>query len=403
MPKTKFGTAADDEIDGTGEDDIIYAGGGDDWVYGFNGDDDIYGEDGDDYLGGGFGDDLIFGGEGNDSLDGFGLHRPYPGIVDGADILVGGAGDDWLRGGAGGDFLLGGSGSDTASYAQSASGVSVALLTGYAGGGDAQGDVLDSIENLVGSSHADNLSGNDQDNVIEGVIGDDMLFGFGGADELDGGLGADWLYGGDGKDKLDGGYGDDQLFGHAGDDQLTGGQGADVINGGTGIDVARYFKSNGAVTIDLSIALAAGGHAQGDALSGIENLQGSAHDDTLKGDGAANWLDGAGGVDQLKGNGGADTFFFMPTTTGLSADADTVLDFNKAQGDKIQLFGMDGWVPIDFSFIAGAAFSGAEGEVRFAQAGNETWISGDVDGDAAADFQIRCIGLIDFTAGDFIL
>ena len=49
------------------------------------------------------------------------------------------------------------------------------------------------------------------------------------------------------------------------------------------------------------------GEAAGDVLTGIENLRGSAHGDTLVGDGGANELSGGAGADQLWGGEGADT------------------------------------------------------------------------------------------------
>ncbi len=63
-----------------------------------------------------------------------------------------------LDGGGGADHLVGGPGTDTASYQSSTSGVKVYLgNTGFNGGG-AAGDVLDSIENLIGSNQADVLA-----------------------------------------------------------------------------------------------------------------------------------------------------------------------------------------------------------------------------------------------------
>ena len=50
-------------------------------------------------------------------------------------------------------------GIDTASYAASSSGVAVNLAAGAGSGGDAQGDTLANIENLIGSAYADALTG----------------------------------------------------------------------------------------------------------------------------------------------------------------------------------------------------------------------------------------------------
>ncbi|MGI9353591.1 MAG: hypothetical protein ACR2PF_00270 [Rhizobiaceae bacterium] len=70
----------------------------------------------------------------------------------GTDDLNGGIGTDTLRGGAGADDLDGGGGTDTATYLDSAAGVTADLTPGTGSGGDAQGDTYISIENLTGSN-----------------------------------------------------------------------------------------------------------------------------------------------------------------------------------------------------------------------------------------------------------
>ncbi len=86
----------------------------------------------------------------------------------GADRLYGSWGDDVLAGGAGADVLDGEGGTDTLSYAGSASGVTVNLATGAVSGGDAQGDTIASIENVLGSAQADVLVGNGSANRLDG-------------------------------------------------------------------------------------------------------------------------------------------------------------------------------------------------------------------------------------------
>ena len=83
-----------------------------------------------------------------------------------SDSIYGGGGADTLVGGAGADYLDGGSGTDVADYATSGAGVTVNLTTGTGLGGDAQGDVLVNIENLVGSLFNDVLTGNTGNNSI---------------------------------------------------------------------------------------------------------------------------------------------------------------------------------------------------------------------------------------------
>ena len=101
--------------------------------------------------------------------------------------------------------------------------------------------------------------------------------------------------------------------------------GADTVNGGSGTDTANYSDSTEGVVVSLITGLGFGGTAEGDTLTSIENLTGSAHadflvgndgnnvlvglesDDILKGGGGADTLYGDSGSDTLKGGGGADT------------------------------------------------------------------------------------------------
>jgi Ca2+-binding RTX toxin-like protein len=95
----------------------------------------------------------------------------------GSDNLNGNGGNDTLEGGEGTDTLYGGTGTDTLSYAGSASQVLINLGNGLAMGGDAEGDVYDEVENVVGSAHADGLFGNGLVNTLTGGAGDDYLWG----------------------------------------------------------------------------------------------------------------------------------------------------------------------------------------------------------------------------------
>ncbi len=222
-------------------------------------------------LAGGAGDDRLFGGPGggNDVL----LGGP------GADALYGGAGDDVLDGGPDADTLRGGPGEDTASYEESARGVEIRLHSGVVRGGDAEGDMLDGIEHLAGSAYADTLEGD--------------------AD-------ANRLYGADGADELSGNGGNDMLEGGAGSDVLKGGGGADVLNGGAGVDWLSYAGSDAGVDVRLRNGIGVGGHAEGDVITGFENIEGSDYNDIFGGDSNDNHLSGGAGNDGLWGSSGND-------------------------------------------------------------------------------------------------
>ncbi len=378
------GADGNDELSGRGGDDVLEGGAGADRLLGGDGDDVLEGGVGADRLLGGAGldtvsysgsdgavtvylwkgmggrghaegdvivdvenvlgsgyGDLLVGDSGANRLSGAGgndrlLGRGGDDVLEGgagADRLLGGAGDDVLEGGVGADQLLGGAGRDTVSYSGSDEAVTVDLEAGTVAGGHAEGDVIASIENVLGSGYGDMLMGNDGANRLDGGDGNDMLDGGLGADQLlggggddvlkggagadrllggdgndalEGGAGADRLLGGDGNDALEGGAGADRLRGSGGDDMLDGGAGADQLDGGAGMDTVSYSGSDEAVTVDLEAGTGKGGHAEDDVIAGIENVVGSDYGDVLEGNDGANQLSGGGGDDRLSGRGGDD-------------------------------------------------------------------------------------------------
>ena len=115
----------------------------------------------------------------------------------GADIMVGLDGADYFLGGAGADQIEGGAGRDTASYAGALAGVQARLV-----GVCSDGDVLEGVENLLGSGFADLLAGDAGANVLRGGSGQDTILGGAGDDVLIGGGGTDRLVGGQGADRF---------------------------------------------------------------------------------------------------------------------------------------------------------------------------------------------------------
>ncbi|MAP93784.1 MAG: hypothetical protein CMK07_02430 [Ponticaulis sp.] len=161
----------------------------------------IYGGDGDDLIRSGAADDTISGGHDDDTIKS-------------------GDGDDFILGGYGADEMWGGSGVDTASYELSVDGVRVSLNAGRGWFGEAQGDALYEIENLIGSRRQDTLIGNSEINELHGHGADDILNGLGGND---------LLFGGNGDDNINGSAGNDYISGDRHQDRLTGGTGEDVF------------------------------------------------------------------------------------------------------------------------------------------------------------------------------
>ncbi|OWJ68143.1 calcium-binding protein [Inquilinus limosus] len=462
-----IGSDGNDTIDGLAGDDILLGGFGNDVLTGGAGADQLLGGAGTDTAdyaasAAGVTVDLFTGsGTGGDAqgdtlqdienVNGSAFADHLYGNGN-ANVLNGGAGDDTLRGGDGGDTLNGGAGSDFANYQGSEQGVVINLLAGTASGGFAQGDTLISIENLYGSSHDDQLTGDNGRNIFGGELGNDTLVGNGGDDSLSGEGGDDNLSGGDGNDRLvggdgtdtihggnnddsvDAGTGNDQVFGEAGNDSLyggtgndtldggdgndtlEGGAGADTLTGGAGIDTASYASSSAGVTVSLVTGAGTGGDAQGDTLSGIEQLLGSGFNDHLTGDDNANtlWgqagddvLTGGGGADLLKGGAGNDTFVYAALTdsTVASSGKDTITDFST--GDKIDLSAIDADGNAEngdtaFTFGTGG-FTGAGAEIRVVTAGALQVVYVDTNGDKAPDFAINVASDHPLTASDFVL
>ncbi|CAN7688252.1 tandem-95 repeat protein [Mesorhizobium sp. LjRoot246] len=385
-------------------------------IEGLGGNDDIFGREGDDYIVGGDGGDRIDGGDGFDTVDfvgsnigvradlaariGQGGHAQgdiYFSIEqligtsfadeldgdananvlkglggadllvgrEGADTLEGGQGDDRLDGGKGADRLDGGAGSDTVDYFLSDAAVQVSLAAGTAAGGDAAGDILVGIENLIGTDFSDVLEGDGNDNMLTGGRGDDHLFGGAGNDILIGGRGADEMVGGDGIDQADystsvegvsinmangaagggdalgdtfssielviGSFHDDTIVGDAGDNVIRGGRGADHIDGGGGFDIADYSAADEGVIVDLGSNFGSAGEAAGDVLTNIDMLVGSSYQDYLAGGAAAETFEGGFDDDTLAGGGGSDRYLF-----GYDSSADTVYE-NGATTDIDQI------------------------------------------------------------------
>ncbi len=211
------------------------------------------------------------------------------------DALIGAySQNNTIEGGGGNDYINGLSGSNAVSYMGSTAAVTVRLYNGTGTGGDAEGDTLVNMQNIIGSTHNDTLIGTyNSANFISGGLGNDYLFGLSGGDALYGG----W-----------------------GDDLLDGGDGADSLNGGIGIDTATYASSAGNVTVRLYNGTGVGSQAHGDVLNGIENLVGSAFVDSLIGSyGVDNVLEGGPGADYLDGLTGNNTASYAGSATGVTA------------------------------------------------------------------------------------
>ena len=260
----------------------------------------------DDHVNGGGGADILTGGDGLDTLDysnsaaavvvdlfngtssgGDAAGDVFTGFENIAgstlgDSLVGNDFNNVITGGAGADTISGGLGTDTADYSGSAAGVLVNLSSGFGFGGDAQGDIIDGIQNLIGSEFNDTLTGDDNINVLTG------------------GLGADFLNGGLNTDTMLGGAGDDVYVVDNAADLVTeaAASGIDLVTADLNWTLGDNLEN---LTFTGNFDLTGIGNAAANVLTGNSGTLGSI------GARGYNVLQGLGGNDTLIGNGGNDT------------------------------------------------------------------------------------------------
>ncbi len=362
----------------------------------------------------------------------------------GNDTLIGGSGGDTLQGGAGADYLNGGAGMDYADYSTSATAVSVNLSTNTGLYGDAAGDTYAGMDGIYGSAGNDTLIGYAQynftgadtyTNAIYGGAGNDYISGVGGYDSLYGGTGNDTIIAGTaGHDYIDGGTGVDSvdfsastagvsvdlgagtgaggyaandtilnievvqgsayadsltagaanetLYGGAGNDTLISSAGGyDSLDGGAGVDSVSFAGSTAGVTVNLATNVNLGGSAVGDTLTSIEQLTGSAYNDSLTANATAETISGGAGNDtiasgptggdNLDGGTGTDLADFSGSSGAVTVTLNTTLNYGgSAQGDTLA----------NFEQLMGSAFNdsltaNAANETLYGGAGNDTVVA----------------------------
>ncbi|MFA7275357.1 MAG: calcium-binding protein [Pseudobdellovibrionaceae bacterium] len=253
------------------------------------------------------------------------------------DNLTGDANANTIEGGLGNDTLNGGTGTDTLSYAGATAAITLSLATATAQStGGAGSDTVSNFENLLGSGYNDTLTGDANANTINGGLGNDTIQGGLGNDILSGDAGTDTLSYASAASavtislaltsaQVTGGAGTDtistfeNLTGSAYNDTLFGDANANTINGGAGTDTLSYAAATAAITVSLATTSAqATGGAGSDTISNIENLIGSAYNDTLTGSTGTNMIEGGLGNDTMNGGTGTDTLSYASATAGIT-------------------------------------------------------------------------------------
>jgi Ca2+-binding RTX toxin-like protein len=141
---------------------------------------------------------------------------------------------------------------------------------------------------------------------------------------------------------------------------------------------------------------------------GNDDLRGGAGNDVIYGQEGSDLLQGGAGADWLSGGSGADAFKYGSKTDSTVSAFDTIADFNRGQGDKIELSLIDADEVAAgvqaFTFDAGSNVSSdpatyATGKLYF----NATsqMLKADVTGDGKADIAIKVLGVGSLQASDF--
>jgi Ca2+-binding RTX toxin-like protein len=288
---------------------------------------------------------------------------------------------------------------------------------------------------LTGTTGNDFIRGTALSDHIIGLEGDDQLWGNNGDDTLEGGAGNDTLVGGHGFDTLIGGDGDDIYLIHYAPDAIFDSSGNDEVRAAINLDLSLYpdierfyFSATHTITVTGTsgddLITMVNYNAPGVARAGAGN-------DTLTGAGSGSDIfEGGLGRDVMDGGArnyggpyygeyvGPDRFDFRTVAdSAVGTERDVILNFTHDDGtdansDLIHLGLIDANTTRTgnqaFTFIADAGFSGTAGELRVTPLEGTTdrqIVSGDVDGDGLADFEIEV--QMEFaaplTAADFIL
>ncbi len=323
-----IGGLGNDKIWGNNANNTLDGGSGSDTLYGFGGDDTLIGS---------IGGDTLDGGDDTDTAD---YRLATEGLFGGLDI-------QGINSGSDADILI------------SIENIIASKFDDQLSGSNQNNRIegRNGDDSLYGLAGKDTLIGDNGNDLLSGDAGDDYLIGGKGNDQLFGGEGSDWLIDIEGLNKFDGGIGIDyadfstatarifaslsqgfatnfsenngvltysssfnttltsieNLQGGQGDDIFEGSNQNNVLNGGLGADTVSYSNLFPEHSVDANLSTGQASIKDRnsviydiDTLISIENLTGSAGNDTLTGDDQDNVLIGGDGADRLSGGGGND-------------------------------------------------------------------------------------------------
>ena len=315
--------------------------------------------------------ETIYGTNYSESIYGYGGHDAIY-AYGGHDYLNGGSGNDRLYGGSGNDDLVGGTGYND--Y-WGGSGYDWFIMSGRGSAGFSDDVIHDftfdvdkvdvsawgvsdfgQIEALLGRDSTGSATlnayyyGYDHRLTIDGVAPSELVS-------------SDFVYSNSGAQTVNGTSRADVLFGSRYGDVINGNGGADILLGGLGNDSLR------------------GGTGNDDLIGGL-------------------------GKDTLRGDSGYDIFAFLtPSETPNGSGRDRILDFDRRY-DLIDVEEIDANTFFsgdqDFEFIGKSSFDAA-GQIRYANSGGNTIISGNTDNDSTPEFQIELAGTYTLSESDFLL
>ena len=204
------------------------------------------------------------------------------------DIIFGSAGDDTILGRAGNDVIVASEGRDDIDGGRGQDTISYATID--------QGVSIILVDDGEGEYTDNAYYAKD----VLGSVSEDILVDF---ENAQGSVYADEIFGNSEMNKLYGLSGDDRLFSGAGNDTIWGGLDNDILHGESGNDY----------------------------------LYGELGNDILIGGEGDDWLEGGLGNDVLFGQEGADRFI-------VGNDQTHIMDFNYADGDRIDLTGFSHYI-----------------------------------------------------------